>query len=51
MQEVDFITYRDDFKGTISCGPIKEPMRVYVTWRPGTGPDTKRAVAIEVLPK
>jgi hypothetical protein len=51
MQDVDFITYRDDFKGAISCGPMKESMRVYVTWRPGTGPDTRVAVAIEVLPK
>jgi hypothetical protein len=51
MQDVDFITYRDDFKGAISCGPMKDSMRVYVTWRPGTGPNTKVAVAIEVLPK
>ncbi len=51
MQDVDFITYRDDFKGAISCGPMKESMRVYVTWRPGTGPDTRVVVAIEVLPK
>jgi hypothetical protein len=51
MQDVDFITYRDDFKGAISCGPMKESMRVYVTWRPGTGPNTRVAVAVEVLPK
>ena len=51
MLDVDFITYRDDLKGAIACGALKEAMRVYVTWRPGTDTATKVAVAIEFLPQ
>ena len=47
---VDFISYRDDLTGSITCGPIKEPQRVYLTWRRGAG-DVRTAVAIEFLPK
>ena len=47
---VDFISYRDDLTGSITCGPIKEPQRVYLTWRPGAG-NVRTAVAIEFLPK
>lgn len=50
MQDVDFITYRDDLKGSVGCGPLKEPMRVYVTWRPGAA-STKVVVAVEFLPR
>ena len=48
---VDFITYRDDLSGSITCGPLKEPMRVYVTWHKGAGPDVRIVIAIEFLPK
>ena len=52
MAEVDFISYRDDLSGTIGCGPVKEPMRVYLTWRTETAkPEVKLAVALEFLPK
>ena len=51
FDDVQFITYRDDLAGSISCGPWKEPMRVYLTWRPGEPEGTKIAVAIEFLPK
>jgi hypothetical protein len=51
FDDVEFITYRDDLTGTLTCGPIKEPMRVYLTWRPGQTEGTKIAVAIEFLPK
>jgi hypothetical protein len=52
MAAVDFISYRDDLSGSISCGPMKSPLSVYLTWRAGTGkPDPKVAVAIEFLPK
>ena len=51
FDEVEFITYRDDLTGSISCGPWKEPMRVYLTWRPGKPEGTKIAVAIEFLPR
>jgi hypothetical protein len=50
FDNVHFISYRDDLTGSISCGPIKEPQRVYVTWRPGAG-DVRTVVAIEFLPK
>ena len=51
FDEVEFITYRDDLAGNISCGPWKEPMRVYLTWRPGAVEGVKTAIAIEFLPK
>jgi hypothetical protein len=51
MADVDFITYRDDLQGTVNCGRLKEPARVYVTWRSGdTAEAEKIAVAIEFLP-
>lgn len=51
MDAVDFITYRDDLKGRVGCGPLRDPARVYVTWRPGAEPSARIAVAIEFLPK
>jgi len=51
FDDVEFITYRDDLRGNISCGPYKEPMKVYLTWKPGTVDGSKLAVAIEYLPK
>lgn len=50
MDVVEFITYRDDLKGNVSCGPLKEPARVYVTWRQGAD-GARTVVAIEFLPK
>jgi hypothetical protein len=50
FDEVDFITYRDDLKGSIGCGPSKTAMPVLLTWRAGTSPDTRAPVAIEFLP-
>lgn len=50
LDAVDFITYRDDLKGSITCGPLKEAPRVYVTFTGATA-DTRRVVAIEFLPK
>ena len=51
MEDVAFVTYRNDLSGIISCGPMADDMRVYVTWRPGPGAASKVAVAIEFLPK
>jgi len=49
---VDYIVYRDDLTGGPECGPLKDPMAVYVTWRPATDKSgAKVAVAIEYLPK
>jgi hypothetical protein len=44
--------YRNDLSGSVSCGPLKTPLSVYLTWRAGSGPpDSKVAIAIEFLPK
>jgi hypothetical protein len=52
MADVEFITYRDDLSGNVSCGPLKPPLAVYLTSRSDAGkPDTQIAVAIEFLPK
>jgi hypothetical protein len=52
LADVDLISYRVDVTGTTDCGPFKEPMAVYLTWRPGPdGLGTRIAVAIEFLPK
>jgi hypothetical protein len=49
--DVDFITYRSDLTGSVSCGPMKEPMRVYVTMRPAAAGGERVVVAVEVLPQ
>ena len=47
---VDFISYRDDLRGAVSCGPLVKPMHVYVTWREGVPPRReKTVVAVEFL--
>jgi hypothetical protein len=52
MADVDFISYRADLTGGVQCGPLKEPMRVYVTVREGPAPAReKTVVAVEFLPK
>jgi tetratricopeptide (TPR) repeat protein len=52
MADVEFITYRDDLRGNVSCGPLKPPLPVYLTWRSHTQKaDGRLAVAIEFLPK
>jgi hypothetical protein len=50
LDDVQLVSHRDDFTGTIACGSIKEPMPVRVSWRPVAG-GSRRAVAIEFLPK
>jgi hypothetical protein len=50
IAKVDFITYRDDVSGSVTCGVLPTPLPVYVAWRPGSGPgDTKIAIAIEFV--
>jgi hypothetical protein len=49
MDTVDFITYREDLKGSVSCGALAEPARVYVTWRQGAD-GARTVIAIEFLP-
>ena len=58
LPAIDFITYRDDLKGSVGCGPAAAGTRVFVTFRDrakGEGPAAAwiegRVVAIEFLPK
>jgi hypothetical protein len=51
LSAVEFITFRDDVRDNISCGPLATAMNVYLTWKPGPSTGTKVAVAIEFLPK
>ena len=48
---VVFLSYRDDLTGSVSCGALKEPIHVYVTWRGGEAGRKNAVVAIEFLPK
>jgi len=51
MGEVQFVTFRDDLTGGVSCGP-RTAMRVYATWREGTSSrHEKVVVAVEFLPR
>jgi hypothetical protein len=54
LRDVEFITYRDDRPGAVTCG-LRTPMeRVFLTWRPWT-PAVRnvigRVVAVELLPE
>jgi tetratricopeptide (TPR) repeat protein len=51
LDRVEFITYRDDLTGPVTCGPLKEPMPVIVTQSVGPDGKTPRVVAVEFLPK
>ena len=58
FDKVEFITYRDDLKGSITCGPQAAGLQVYLTYRqPGAGETPLAAglegvaVAVEMLPK
>jgi hypothetical protein len=55
LSEIDFITYRTDQGGSVTCGALPMPQRVFATYRPkqgATAPGTSdgEAVAIELLP-
>jgi hypothetical protein len=58
LDDVEFITYRDDLRGSVACGPRTPPDPVFLTWRPTSAGDPQRspptdgeAVAVEFLPK
>jgi hypothetical protein len=52
LSDVDFIAYRDDLDGGVKCGPLPQPLRVYVTWRDNAqASGDKTVVALEFLPK
>ena len=53
ISDVDFLTYREEQGGAISCGERKPPDAVYLTWLPlpaGSPGVTGRPVAVEFLP-
>ena len=54
LEDVDFLTYRQDSPGSIACGAQRPAYRVLATFRndaPVAGANTpNRAVAIELLP-
>ena len=48
---VEFITYRDDIRGQVECGPRKPPARVLVTLRLDAGARIRGAAsAVEFVP-
>ncbi len=59
FEDVEFLTYRDDLRGAVMCGPRPNPEAVYLTWKPISdeilpaplGKINGRAVAVEFLPK
>ena len=52
MTGVEFISYRTDLTGTVTCGPLKSPLPVIATWRfDPLSKDPKTAVALEFPPK
>jgi len=50
LETVEFITYREDLAGSVSCGPWKQSATVYATWRAGAKSGVKMLVAVEFLP-
>jgi len=55
LSEIDFISYRADTPGSVSCGTLPKPQLILATYRAaveGTGPTatTGAAVAIELVP-
>ena len=52
LDQIEFITYRDDLRGSIGCGPLLGgPMKVYVTHATDADRKTSRVVAVEFLPR
>jgi hypothetical protein len=52
LEQIEFITYRDDLSGSIGCGALLGgPMKVYVTQAVSADRKTARVVAVEFLPK
>lgn len=49
LRSIDFIVYRSDFRGPVTCEGFGAGLPVYVTWKDeGTA---HRAVAVEILPR
>jgi hypothetical protein len=50
LDAVEFITYRADLSGSVSCGLWKPPASVYATFRTESTASVKMLVAVEFLP-
>lgn len=51
MEAIDFITYREDRLGEITCGGRSPADPVFLTWRqPGGAGSSRIAIAVEFLP-
>jgi tetratricopeptide (TPR) repeat protein len=53
LDAIEFISYRSQDPGSVSCGPLASPVRAFATYRPGStaAPATDGvAVAVELLP-
>jgi len=55
LSDIDFVTYRNDTPGSVSCGPVQPAVRALVTYRPspadaGPGAADGDAVAVELVP-
>lgn len=48
LTSVDFIVYRKDFRGPVTCEGFGAGEPVYVTWRPEG--KARRVIAVEFLP-
>jgi hypothetical protein len=51
LDQVDFITYRDDLTGAIGCGALKQALPVYVTRAFSADRKSSWVVAVEFLPR
>jgi tetratricopeptide (TPR) repeat protein len=52
LDAIEFLSYRDDLRGSITCGARTPPERVYITWKPQDRPDKpEQVVAVEFLPR
>ena len=49
LTSIDFIVYRKDFRGPVTCEGFGAGMPVYVTWK--AEGKSRRAIAVEFLPK
>lgn len=52
LDQIDFVSFRADYSGSISCGPQAQPPPVMVTFRPDRQHDTAgEVILVEVVPR
>jgi hypothetical protein len=49
LPSIDFIVYRTDFRGPVTCEGFGAGLAVYVTWKEDG--KAQRAIAVEILPR